>query len=132
VSQLQLNLLDSHDTPRFHSLAGGDRSALALAMLIVVTLPGAPCIYYGDEIGLEGARIPIAVVLPWIRRGRLRPRAFVAGLIALRKSERRSGDAFGCWRPGGPRRFGRRFAAGSAASSGVAYASTPKTLRTAK
>jgi cyclomaltodextrinase len=58
VSQLQLNLLDSHDTPRFLSLAGGDRSALRLATLIQMTLPGAPCIYYGDEIGLEGREDP--------------------------------------------------------------------------
>jgi cyclomaltodextrinase len=34
VTQMQLNLLDSHDTPRFLSLAGGDRSALRLAMLV--------------------------------------------------------------------------------------------------
>ncbi len=89
VTQLQLNLLDSHDTPRFLSLAGGDRSALALAMLIVMTLPGVPCIYYGDEIGMEGREDPdCRRSYPWDparQDGELR--AFVAGLIALRKSE---------------------------------------------
>ena len=89
VTQMQLNLLDSHDTPRFLSLAGGDRSALRLAMLIVMTLPGAPCIYYGDEIGLEGREDPdCRRSYPWDparQDGELR--AFVAGLAELRRSE---------------------------------------------
>jgi cyclomaltodextrinase / maltogenic alpha-amylase / neopullulanase len=49
----QLNLLDSHDMPRFVTLAGGDQSALRLAVLFQMTYPGAPCVYYGDEIGME-------------------------------------------------------------------------------
>ena len=54
----QLNLLDSHDMPRFLSLAGGDKSALRLATLFQMTYPGAPCIYYGDEIGMTGGADP--------------------------------------------------------------------------
>jgi cyclomaltodextrinase len=54
----QLNLLDSHDTPRFLTLVGGDRASYRLAVLLQATLPGAPCIYYGDEIGLEGGLDP--------------------------------------------------------------------------
>jgi neopullulanase len=50
----QLNLLDSHDTARFVSIACGDESAYRLAMLFQMTFPGAPCIYYGDEIGMIG------------------------------------------------------------------------------
>jgi cyclomaltodextrinase / maltogenic alpha-amylase / neopullulanase len=89
VTELELNLLDSHDTPRFLSLAGGDRSALRLAWLIQMTLPGAPCIYYGDEIGLEGREDPdCRRAFPWDpahQDGALR--GFLAGLIALRRSE---------------------------------------------
>jgi cyclomaltodextrinase len=58
VVAVQLNLLDSHDTPRFHSLVRADRASFRLAMLLQATLPGAPCIYYGDEIGLEGGLDP--------------------------------------------------------------------------
>ncbi|HSO27482.1 MAG TPA: glycoside hydrolase family 13 protein [Anaerolineales bacterium] len=54
VVEVQLNLLDSHDMPRFISLAGGDLDSLRLATLFQMTYPGAPCIYYGDEIGLSG------------------------------------------------------------------------------
>lgn len=52
----QLNLLDSHDTARFLSIARNDTSALRLAYLFQMTFPGAPCIYYGDEIGMVGGK----------------------------------------------------------------------------
>lgn len=62
----QLNLLGSHDTPRILSLCGGDVDSVRLAMLIVMTLPGAPCIYYGDEIGLAGGMDPdCRGAFPW-------------------------------------------------------------------
>ena len=32
--------------------------ALRIAMLLQMVLPGAPCIYYGDEIGMEGRHDP--------------------------------------------------------------------------
>jgi neopullulanase len=53
-----LNLLGSHDTARFVTVAGGDVASLKLALLAVMTLPGAPCIYYGDEVGMEGVHDP--------------------------------------------------------------------------
>jgi cyclomaltodextrinase len=58
ITYAQLNLLDSHDTPRFLSCAGGDKDALKLAWLFMFSFPGAPCIYYGDEIGLDGEHDP--------------------------------------------------------------------------
>jgi cyclomaltodextrinase len=54
----QLNLLGSHDTPRYLSVARGDVASLRLALLAVMTLPGAPCIYYGDEVGMTGGLDP--------------------------------------------------------------------------
>ena len=38
---------------------GDDPSALRLAVLLQMTMPGAPCIYYGDEIGLSSADDPL-------------------------------------------------------------------------
>jgi neopullulanase len=58
VTAVQLNLLDSHDTPRALTLCGGDVDSLRLATLLQMTLPGAPCVYYGDEIGMDGAMDP--------------------------------------------------------------------------
>ena len=42
VTEVQLNLLDSHDSPRFRTIAGGDPAAWRLAVLLQATLPGAP------------------------------------------------------------------------------------------
>ncbi|GAC1471592.1 MAG: glycoside hydrolase family 13 protein [Chloroflexota bacterium] len=58
ATQAQLNLLGSHDTPRYLTTACGDESSLRLATLFQMSFPGAPCIYYGDEVGMEGGRDP--------------------------------------------------------------------------
>ncbi len=58
TNALQLNLLGSHDTPRALTICGGDMDALRLSTLLQLTLPGVPCIYYGDEIGLDGFMDP--------------------------------------------------------------------------
>ena len=58
ITHAQLNLLSSHDMPRFITCAGGDQGALKLALLFLFTIPGAPCIFYGDEIGLTGRQDP--------------------------------------------------------------------------
>ncbi|HXQ33486.1 MAG TPA: glycoside hydrolase family 13 protein [Anaerolineales bacterium] len=58
ITFAQLNSLDTHDTPRFLSCAGGDKNALKLAWLFLFAYPGAPCIYYGDEIGIDGKHDP--------------------------------------------------------------------------
>jgi cyclomaltodextrinase / maltogenic alpha-amylase / neopullulanase len=55
---VMLNLVDSHDTPRLRSMAGGDPAAMRLALLVQMTFPGAPCVYYGDEIGMAGEMDP--------------------------------------------------------------------------
>lgn len=66
INDVQLNLLDSHDTPRFLTTAGGDESALRLAYLFIFTYIGAPCVYYGDEIGLDGGPDPeCRKAFPW-------------------------------------------------------------------
>jgi neopullulanase len=58
ITFAQLNLLDSHDMPRFLTCANGDKEALKLAWLFLFTIPGAPCIYYGDEVGIDGGHDP--------------------------------------------------------------------------
>ncbi len=61
-----LGLLDSHDTPRFLSWCGGDEASLRLGWLVLLTMPGAPCIYYGDEIGMTGEMDPgCRGAFPW-------------------------------------------------------------------
>lgn len=54
----QFNLLDSHDTPRALTHLGEDMERMRLAVALLFTYPGVPCIYYGDEIGMVGADDP--------------------------------------------------------------------------
>lgn len=48
-------LLDSHDTARFRTVVLGDIEAHKSAMTMMLSYPGVPSIFAGDEIGLEGS-----------------------------------------------------------------------------
>jgi len=48
------NLLDSHDTARFRTIAGTPKRHL-VGVGLQMTLPGVPMVFAGDELGLEGA-----------------------------------------------------------------------------
>ena len=52
------NPLDSHDTPRFLTLCGGDVGKYRLAVALQMCFPGCPAVYYGDELGMEGENDP--------------------------------------------------------------------------
>ena len=58
IQLTQLNLLSSHDIARALTVMGDDLSSLYLAVLLQMTFPGAPSIYYGDEVGLAGGLDP--------------------------------------------------------------------------
>ncbi|QYX32803.1 glycoside hydrolase family 13 protein [Sphaerospermopsis torques-reginae] len=58
IQLTQLNLLASHDTARLITIASGDVASVELATLLLLTFPGAPSIYYGDEVGLPGGIDP--------------------------------------------------------------------------
>jgi cyclomaltodextrinase len=89
VSQAQLNLLGSHDTPRILSILGDDVARLKLAVLFQMTFVGAPCIYYGDELGM--ASVPVSghegrAAMPWDeRRWNVDLRNTVKRYVALRR-----------------------------------------------
>jgi glycosidase len=58
--------LGSHDTERALTMLGGDLNKLKLAFLFIFAYPGAPAIYYGDEIGMEGGKDPdCRRAFPW-------------------------------------------------------------------
>ncbi len=66
VTLVQFNLLGSHDEPRFLTVVGKDKQRLRLATLFQMTFPGAPSIYYGDEIGMLGGPDPdCRRAFPW-------------------------------------------------------------------
>lgn len=54
IQYAQMNLLDSHDVPRFLSYCDNDFKRFKLAILFQMTHVGVPSIYYGDEKGFYG------------------------------------------------------------------------------
>lgn len=58
INEVTFNLLGSHDTSRILSLADGNKDKVKLAYLFMFTQVGSPCIYYGDEIGIDGEHKP--------------------------------------------------------------------------
>lgn len=87
VTFVQMNLLDSHDVSRFLSLCSGDIRKFELAVLFQMTFVGMPCVFYGDEMGMEGVleeeyRHP----MPWEYTDHPM-RDFYRQAIALRQSE---------------------------------------------
>ncbi len=60
------NTLGSHDTVRIKTELGGDQKKLEMAYAFLMAYPGAPAIYYGDEVGLDGGKDPdCRKAFPW-------------------------------------------------------------------
>jgi glycosidase len=81
----QLNLLDSHDVPRFLSLCRDDIRKWKLAFAFLMLFPGVPCMYYGDEKGVRGiAESDYRSPMPW-QSGESKLADFVKELVRIRK-----------------------------------------------
>ncbi|HEY1042508.1 MAG TPA: alpha-amylase family glycosyl hydrolase [Telluria sp.] len=91
-----MNLLSTHDQPRsLHHLGyqspsqGPDALALAkrrlrLALFFQMTFPGAPSVYYGDEVGVDGGEDPYnRATYPWPDLGGKPDEALLAEYKAL-------------------------------------------------
>lgn len=66
VNYAMFNVLGSHDTPRMLTMAKNDPNKVKLAALFQMTYVGAPVIYYGDEIGMQGEMDPdCRRAFPW-------------------------------------------------------------------
>ncbi|MDZ4747420.1 MAG: alpha-amylase family glycosyl hydrolase [Saprospiraceae bacterium] len=59
-------LLSNHDMNRIRSTLGGDIQKAKLAATILLTLPGTPYIYYGEEIGMLGIKPDIHLREPFL------------------------------------------------------------------
>ena len=88
---VQMNLLGSHDTTRIASQKGASIDRIVAAYTLMFFLPGAPCIYYGDELGLEGGKDPdCRRTIPWQNLPKLkkaRINEVLRALILLRREE---------------------------------------------
>lgn len=81
-----MNFLGNHDVPRILSQLSDSRSMYP-ALIFLMTAPGIPCLYYGDEVGLRGdPRTPMpAPDAEWPDRGRELYRA-IHDLTSIRRA----------------------------------------------
>jgi alpha-glucosidase len=86
IARQQFNLLGSHDTPRVLSVVKGEAALNRLAVGVLLTYVGTPCVYYGDEIGLGREAGDTRLCMDW-ERGNWDEdlRHFYQALIALRR-----------------------------------------------
>ena len=81
----QLNLLDSHDVSRYLTLCGENTDKMELSVLLQMTFPGMPCVFYGDEKGLCGTtESEYRQAMAWDKNHALED--IYRSLIALRKA----------------------------------------------
>jgi glycosidase len=93
-----MNLLSTHDTARslhvFGDVAGQAtpeqvtlaKQKLRLALFFQMTYPGAPAIFYGDEVGVTGGPDPLnRGTYPWADRGGHPDNALLADVRRLTK-----------------------------------------------
>ena len=120
-----VNLLDNHDVPRFLSEIPGHvppteaQERYALALTALLTIPGIPQIYYGNELGMYGGGDPDnrRFMPEWAfsEEGRAQPHEgflpdpagvhdHVARLLSIRRGFRalQDGDYHELWRQGAP------------------------------
>ena len=110
VSHVLMNFLGTHDTERiltvladvgsssmsnkelsYYRLSPADRfravEKLKLAWALLCAFPGIPCIYYGDEAGMEGGRDPFnRMPYPWGREDKALT-SFYRRIGAIRREE---------------------------------------------
>nr|WP_247739076.1 alpha-glycosidase [Bacillus sp. 165] len=87
ATEVAFNLLGSHDTPRILTVCGENKAKVKQLFTFLLSSPGSPCIYYGDEIGMSGGMDPgCRECMIWEEKqqdGELH--SFISQLIRLRK-----------------------------------------------
>ncbi|MBQ7485749.1 MAG: alpha-glucosidase C-terminal domain-containing protein [Oscillospiraceae bacterium] len=128
-----LNFLSTHDTPRILTLLGTASSAvpadkdgraayrlhpaerimgaarLRLGAVLLYTFPGSPCLYYGDEAGMEGFEDPLnRGTYPWGQEDKALLRLFTRlGELRRTREALRRGDITYLYAEGGTLAFSR-------------------------
>jgi alpha-glucosidase len=96
--------VNTHDLPRLRSVAG--EAAFRAATVLQLAMPGVPCLYYGDEVGLLGGEDPDnRRPMPWGFAPDAEPLVWLRALLSARRASRalKSG-ALWLW-AGGPERL---------------------------
>lgn len=83
IAKGQMNLLDSHDVPRFLSSCNDIRQ-WRIAVVLLMTMQGVPCLFYGDEQRISGV-FENEYRQPMIWDNEQREQKFIKELVSFRK-----------------------------------------------
>ncbi len=87
VTENLFNMVSSHDVDRILTAVDGDFNLVKLCYLLLLTYSGAPCIYYGDEVGIGGREQENRVPMIFDEsRQNVDLKQFIKKLIEIRKS----------------------------------------------
>jgi cyclomaltodextrinase len=87
ITYAQMNLLDSHDVPRFLTKCNGDLEKYKLAVMFMLTFVGMPSVFYGDELLIEGdTEREYRKPMPWNEKQKHSIYDYFKALIHIRKS----------------------------------------------
>ncbi|WP_167956384.1 glycoside hydrolase family 13 protein [Anaerosporobacter faecicola] len=93
----QLNLLDSHDVPRFLSLCKEEENTYCQAIVFLILFPGVPSVFYGDEKGVVGiTENEYRQPMPWKKEDETAVKItdLLRSLLAIRKRYLHALDPF--------------------------------------
>ncbi|MDL0434625.1 MULTISPECIES: glycoside hydrolase family 13 protein [unclassified Niallia] len=88
VNKVLFNIIGSHDTPRVMQESHYRPERVKQLFTFLFTFPGTPCIYYGDEIGLDGGSDPgCRKCMEWDKeKQNVEIKEYLKKLISIRKS----------------------------------------------
>ncbi|MBP5248361.1 MAG: glycoside hydrolase family 13 protein [Fibrobacter sp.] len=86
---IPMNLLGSHDTTRLGSQPRTSIERIKLAYALLFFMPGAPCVYYGEELSMKGGKDPDnRRSVPWEKLGEMQKKPlyeFIRQMVDMRK-----------------------------------------------
>ena len=87
---IPMNLLGSHDTTRLMSQPKASLERIKLAYALLFFMPGAPCVYYGEELSMKGGKDPdCRRSVSWEALPEMQAKplyAFIREMVSLRNS----------------------------------------------
>lgn len=84
IARGQMNLLNSHDVPRFLSMCPRTQGRWKIACILLMLMPGVPSLFYGDELEAEGVlEEEYRRAMPWEKQKSLF--GFIKKLVEIRK-----------------------------------------------
>ncbi len=87
VTRNMFTLISSHDINRVKDFCSGNMKKVELMYIVMFTYAGSPCVYYGDEVGMEGKALDNRTPMVWNEEKQDKNiQTFIKKIVQLRKN----------------------------------------------